>query len=263
MWCRNCRQDVPCVGSGEEGKLRCLRCDGPLEKSPRAVNLDPPELPPSSEEAVASANHGAGEPSALDNWEMEEELRHLGRKLGCDRDCPETPQDAQPPEFGRVESGHEGPSGWHRGEAAKPAGQPVRGFSLAVLVAWLAASLGMMAFVCGGVLVAWSLIADRPELWNLGLPLALGGQLALLLGLLLQLDRMRQDNRQAASKLDNVDEQLHDLRTTTTMLGTSHNSPGGAFYSHLAGGASPHLLLSDLKGQLDLLAVKIEQMQRR
>ena len=43
------------------------------------------------------------------------------------------------------------------------------------------------------------------------------------------------------------------------MLGTGHNSIGGAFYSHLAGGAGPELLLSDLKSQLDLLAVKIMQ----
>lgn len=209
-----------------------------------------------------SAFPGPDAASALDDWEMDEQLRHLGRKLGCDGESADA-QHVPPQQFGRLESGHGGPSGWHRAPSAKPASHPARGFSLIVAVAWLAASLGMMAFVCGGVLVGWSLIAGRPELWNIGLPLALGGQVALLLGLLLQLDRMRQDNRQAANKLDNVDEQLHDLRTTTTMLGTSHNTPGGAFYAHLAGGASPHMLLSDLKGQLDLLAVKIEQMQRR
>jgi len=56
-----------------------------------------------------------------------------------------------------------------------------------------------------------------------------------------------------------VDEQLHELKTTTTLLGTGNNSPSGAFYSHLVGGAGPQLLLSDLKGQLDLLALKIMQ----
>ena len=35
------------------------------------------------------------------------------------------------------------------------------------------------------------------------------------------------------------------------------HSPGETFYSHLAGGANPQLLLSDLKSQLDLLADKI------
>ena len=90
------------------------------------------------------------------------------------------------------------------------------------------------------------------------MPIALCGQIALLLGLILQLDRLWHDSRQAATKLDQVDQQLHELKTTTTtMLSTGHNSPGSAFYSHLAGGAGPQILLSDLKSQLDLLAVKI------
>jgi hypothetical protein len=88
------------------------------------------------------------------------------------------------------------------------------------------------------------------------LPVALGGQIALLIGLLVKLDRLWHDNRRAAAKLDVVDEQLHELKTTTALLGTGQGSPT-AFYSHLAGGANPQLLLTDLKSQLDLLAMKI------
>ena len=44
-----------------------------------------------------------------------------------------------------------------------------------------------------------------------------------------------------------------------TLLGTSHGSPAGSFYAHMARGASPQLLLADLKSQLDLLAVKLGQ----
>ena len=118
-------------------------------------------------------------------------------------------------------------------------------------------SLGIMAIVCGGVLLGWSVFSQREDLWTIGLPVALAGQVALLLGLVLQLDRLWHDSRRATAKLDRFDEQLHDLKTATTMLGTSHASPGGAFYSHFAGGASPQLLLADLKSQLDLLAVRI------
>jgi hypothetical protein len=214
------------------------------------------------QEDASAAFDLEGGPS-FDDWELEEDLRHLGRKLGCGHARTDPAHPTCPQQHGRIERGHGRPAGWHYAPAARPAAQRRRGSWLTVLVVWLAVSLGMMAFVCGGVLVGWSVWSGRQELWNIGLPLALGGQVALLLGLLLQLDRVRQDNRQAASKLDNVDEQLHDLKTATTMLSTSHNSPGGAFYAHLAGGASPQLLLTDLKGQLDLLAVKIEQMQRR
>ena len=97
---------------------------------------------------------------------------------------------------------------------------------------------------------------------TLGLPVAMVGQISLLVGLVLQLDRLWRDNRTAADKLDSVDEQLHELKTTTTLLGTTQASAGAKFYSHFAGGAGPQLLLADLKSQLDLLAMKISQENR-
>ena len=127
---------------------------------------------------------------------------------------------------------------------------------------WLALSLGTTSFVCGGILLGWSLATGRHELWTIGLPVALIGQIALLIGLVLQLDRLWHDNRTAAAKLDNVDEQLHELKTATTLLGTSQGPAASVFYSHFAGGAGPQLLLTDLKGQIDLLAMKIAQDER-
>ena len=102
-------------------------------------------------------------------------------------------------------------------------------------------------------------MAGRQELWNIGLPVALVGQIALLVGLVLQLDRLWRDSREAAAKLDNVDEQLHDLKAATTLLGTAQGPAATTFYSHFAGGASPQLLLTDLKSQIDLLAMRIAQ----
>ena len=113
--------------------------------------------------------------------------------------------------------------------------------------------------MCGGVLLIWSLVAGRQELWNVGLPAAVVGQIALLVGLVLQIDRLWYDSRQAAAKLDDVDQQIHELKTTTMLLGASQGPASATFYSHLAGGAGPQLLLTDLKSQLDLLAMRIAQ----
>ena len=88
------------------------------------------------------------------------------------------------------------------------------------------------------------------------------GQIALLVGLVLQLDRLGHDNRDAADKLDDVDEQLSELKATTTLLGTSQGSAASVFYSHFANGAGPQILLTDLKSQIDLLAMKIAQDER-
>ena len=106
------------------------------------------------------------------------------------------------------------------------------------------------------------MIAARPELWSIGLPVAIGGQIVLLMGLVLQIDRLWSDNRVAVDKLNDVDNQIGELKATTTLLGTSQGAGGGVFYSHFAGGGSPQLLLADLKGQLDLLAVKLAQDER-
>ena len=122
--------------------------------------------------------------------------------------------------------------------------------------------LGTTSFVCGGILLGWSMATGRQELWTIGMPAALVGQVAILVGLVLQLDRLWHDNREAAAKLDNVGEQLHELKTSATLLSTAHGPSSALFYSHLAGGAGPRLLLNDLKGQIDLLALKMAQEEQ-
>jgi hypothetical protein len=125
------------------------------------------------------------------------------------------------------------------------------------ILAWGLMGIGLMAFVCGGVLLAWSLLGRRGDLWNLGMPLTLAGQFGLLLGLVMQLDHLWQANRRTAESLDNVDRRLHDIKQAATLLHTPRAAPGQSFYAHWAEGAHPHLLLADLKGQLDMLSDKL------
>ncbi|MBN2024004.1 MAG: hypothetical protein JW809_14565 [Pirellulales bacterium] len=129
-------------------------------------------------------------------------------------------------------------------------------------VVWLVALIGLTALSCGGVLMAWSLATGRADLWGIGAPVAGGGlaALALTLGvvLVLRLDRLGSESRRTEARLAQVNNQLHRLETAAVTLSSpAHHSPSGAFYGHLADGASPQLLLADLKSQLDLLAVKI------
>ncbi len=123
--------------------------------------------------------------------------------------------------------------------------------------------LSVATFVCGSVLLVWSFVAQRADLWQYGLPLTLAGQAGLFIGVLLQLDGLSQTSRAASRTLTDLDEQLHDLRHATTLLSRTHSGASQSFYAHLAEGASPHLLLSDLKGQLDLLATQMEKQRRR
>ena len=110
------------------------------------------------------------------------------------------------------------------------------------------------------MLLGWSIAARREDLWPIGLPLALVGQAGLILGLILQLDGLWHTSRRTAKALTQLDGELASVRQATTLLSTSHASGAQSFYFHLAEGASPQLLLADLKGQLDLLA---QQMATR
>ena len=55
-------------------------------------------------------------------------------------------------------------------------------------MAWAILSLGLAVFACGAVLLGWSLIGERDDLWPIGMPLAILGQAGSILGLILQLD---------------------------------------------------------------------------
>jgi hypothetical protein len=127
---------------------------------------------------------------------------------------------------------------------------------------WTLILLGVMTFVGGGVLLGWSLFTERAELWRIGLPMALIGQAGLLFGFLLNLESIWQNSRESKQSLDEIDRQISDLKKAATMLTTTHSSSAQSFYSHFANGANPHMLLADLKGQLDVLATKLANEQR-
>ena len=248
MWCKSCQQDVPAQSAGDKQSLCCPRCGG-------ALHIETTPL------ARAAAPTSENEPPVYDSWELDEELLHIGRVLQADELKNEQAAAAYQREAARFDLPHVAPTAWHLPEVqttskSKSNDKASRG-DFAGICTWLSLSMGTAGFVCGGILLGWSLAAGRQELWTIGLPVALVGQVALLIGLVLQLERLWRDNRTAVAKLENVDEQLHELKTTTTLLGSAHGPSSNAFYAHYTGGAGPQLLLTDLKGQLDLLAMKI------
>jgi hypothetical protein len=192
-------------------------------------------------------------PPPVDEWQADLELRRVERLVNVLRQSHEGEARLRIADCElRVEKKTlaENPQSAIRDPQSQPAG----------LAAWACLTLGLMAFVCGGVLVIWSFAADRADLWSLGLPLTLSGQVGLVLGLLLQLDGLSQSSRRTEETLSELDSQLGQLRGVTAMVSSTHSGPAHSFYAHLTEGASPQILLADLKGQLDLLA---QQMARQ
>ena len=253
MWCTQCRQDVPGIVSAGEGRFACPRCAEILcESSADSLSGTASEVGASDDQDSAA--------SQVDSWEVDEQLRHIQRLLRVER--PEEKRSAAEQQL-RLDASHPTPTPGHLAELLTPNRNPSRpsAASGAVLSAftWAALLLGTMGFACGGILLGWSLWAERTELWNLGVPITLCGLIVLLLGLILQLDQLWHDSRRAAAKLDQVDRQLSQLNSGSRRLDAGPSSPSDAFYTHLSAGANPELLLSDLKSQLDLLAAKLDE----
>jgi hypothetical protein len=145
----------------------------------------------------------------LDNWDADEQLRHLGRVLAVEE------LEVARPEILRIDGAHpRGMAGKHRHRAPERAKKhrrdgariepTVRAPSvrwsrgLLPLLTWFCTLLGTMATTCGGVLLGWSAWAERAELGRIGVPIELGGLAVLAVGMLLQLDQTWQERRTAA-----------------------------------------------------------------
>jgi hypothetical protein len=234
--------------------MRCGKCGGPFSAD---------NIPATGTAANANtALEKALRPSPLieDDWALEAELRGVERLVSSLKSSGSLAKQPL-----AIDTPHATAAGWH---ASRNAAEQTRGGdppavaaeSPKNVAAWTILSLGLAIFACGAVLLGWSLVAKRNDLWTVGMPLALIGQAGLILGLILQLDGLWQTSRKTVAAIHELDDELKHVRQATTLLSTSRTNGAQTFYAHLAEGASPQMLLADLKGQLDLVA---QQMAKR
>ncbi len=272
MWCSQCQQDVPAVAQpGDDHAIRCARCG---QVVPSNAGVPPSPLPESGPADAApapdelTADDEPVEFFELSDWELERQCERVDRITQSLRVVIPRPSSDEPitgPNLGRPSAfrvdlaPHEPiPASHHR---SRHVPFPRRRWHTALV--WASWSIGMMAFLCGAVVLGVGVLESRTDLWSIGLPLALVGQALLLLGIILQLDRLSQSDRATQQSLAQLDDDIHRVQRATTLLGTSHSAPGQSFYLHLAQGASPQALLVDLKGQLDLLASQLAEASDR
>lgn len=207
MWCIACQSEVSETSSENEGRWHCAQCGHVFDYFPLTAtefagrsSFDPRVAPIESSLGRQVSDTGidlterdpvpAELPMKLNDWESEERLRDIQKSLQrgsrekyrgfalprtVRRYDPPPPEALQIslPEFRRLpEQMTENLAG---------------GWSSAL--AWLTSSLGLMAFVCGAVLLGWSYLAQRTDLWEIGMPAALAGQFFLVLGMLLKANR--------------------------------------------------------------------------
>jgi hypothetical protein len=196
---------------------------------------------------------------AFEEWELDQNLRSLEARLGSwprQQSGPHfTPPPSRAPVY-RFDAAHAGVPRPASSRRKMRIDRPARRTSLlAHGLLWL----GLVALATGGGLLAFAEFGQQPALWQYGIPATAGGGGVFLVGLVWQLERIWRNSRFAVQKLRQLDSQLRQLEHTTSMLGVTHGPSSQAFYTHMAEGANPHMLLADLKGQIDMLAMNFSR----
>jgi len=174
MWCKNCRQDIPGVLSQNDKQFCCVRCGQLLGVAADAGGPGNSRSPSTAEDQTLASPR-----THYDPWEVNEKLRHaerilqLGRRPGpgLDETLRFDPMTPSPP----ISTA-----------AARP---PRPRHPIAIAAAWLLIAAGTSGLSCGALLTLWSWLGERSDLWNLGLPIMVVGQMVLLVGLLVHFGR--------------------------------------------------------------------------
>ncbi len=269
MWCNSCQQDTPSVSNPTSGRTVCSRCQQPMQKQQATyatricddgLALDEPIATPTNPQRSDSA------PFRTDDWAARQRVRTAVRELRrpnpttgvspnripADRQRFEPPQDL----FAQIENATAptlatlAPESFTSDLAQKhnASGQ---------VVAWLVVILGAIILAAGVGLIGWALSANEMLYWNYAIGLAMAGQGTLIFGLVLVISRLWGSSRYSATKLQEVHTRLGQLQQSSETLAATRGGSAPAFYADLVRGASPHVMLANLKGQVDQLATRV------
>lgn len=284
MWCSDCGQDVPGVASpSNPHDVVCARCGESFSGSTRATDTISTASVAQSTDQLAKQETKVRDTLnrpflEFDDWGLDDDLAAAEEALRGFESGLDQPAPSSPPHFAANGAAANGAAETVAATTMTPSPTPIYHFHPAhgqptvperprqrkpSLLGWTLVTFGMVGFACGAVLTGWSLAAGRTDLWTMGVPTFLLGQAALLVGMIFQMEGLWKNNHQAQKSLDDLDQRLSHLNQSTKLIGTTQSGPSQAFHTHMAEGAHPHLLLSDLKGQLDLLTTQLASERRQ
>jgi hypothetical protein len=204
----------------------------------------------------------ANSPIRTDDWSIRQRARELDRALRRPMHFGPSSATSQPgrrridpPQELLDQFAQTPPPTIATSVASAPKTRPSR-TTAGQIIAWLIIAFGTITLLAGIGLIAWSLSKNELQHWNLALGFAIGGQGALILGLVMAVSRLWRNSRYATNKLQEMHAGLAQLQNAADTISATRGS-APAFYADLARGASPQLLLSNLKGQLDQLASRL------
>jgi hypothetical protein len=268
MWCNTCQQETPGAIHPASARIVCSRCQQPMErrKPPHAARICDEGL--ALDEPATSAAGAAAKNASfrVDDWAARQRVRSVVRELRRPNPASAVSPNRAATDRLRLDPPHNWKSPLEHTHlpgispaAAPPSANPIlqRNGLGNQFAAWLIVFAGVLTLASGVGLIAWSLSKNEMRFWNLALGLALGGQGALIFGLVLVISRLWRTSRYAAARLQDVHARLGQLQQASETLAASNKASAPAFYADLVRGASPHVLLANIKGQVDQLATHV------
>ncbi len=263
MWCVDCQQDVPAVARSVNEPLSCPRCQRELAPSAAAPSDAGIALDSFDEPVVDDL---AAPVTWLAQEDTQQRLREIDRKLS-----KTYRRDLASPTI----------SGIHHPRSNVPPASfvttdvPLRSISKRAAVesaadrrptgaSWLLTLMlgcGVINFCVGVGFLAWSAAFQLPWLWQPAMTLTIGAEGLLILSLAWMATRLWRNSRKVNRQLDGVDRQLEEIEQTTSELAGSQQPSSQHFYHHYGQVASPHMLVANLQGQVDLMSARLSSEQ--
>lgn len=263
MWCKQCRQDVPGSATVVVGQFVCPRCSQTLaEESHGSKPADNERRSATREMEFEAPPRPWDPPLDPDDFDWDQNIKTL-RALTAEiapslanrepiassiagDDALRTASKSSGRKIRRIDREHAPAHARHRSFGA----------ALTWLVIWCSAT----AVVAGVVVVGWAIQHARTDLSVQGQWIAGAGLAGFLIGILMQLERIWHVSRRALDRIDELDDRLARFEESS-LLRPRNEASSHLSYGHLVDGATPHIMLADIKSQLDLLTLKLSNRQ--
>ena len=257
MWCSQCQQDVPAVVRCAQGPLLCTQCEHEVGEplvsqeschcpSDTGLSFDAFDM-----QQAAAEQELASPICELQREQSNEKLRWIDRQLHrsyrSDLAVEVAPRLREP-----VASVTPPP--------VMATTQRTQDEPKSKTTSWLLSLLlgvGVIGFCSGLGLLAWSTAFHLPQLWQRGMTLTIGAEGLLILSLAWMAARLWHNSRRVNRQLHGVDRQLAEIEQITGTLAGSQQPTSQHFYHHANQAASPHMLVANLRGQVDLMSARL------
>ena len=254
MWCSHCHQEVPAVVSASGRNSVCARCKRDLKFATAPTIADCGIDLTSDLKSSNSWPTMHGRDVAADD-QARLKLRQLGHQLNTPFSKPISLEAPHYWDRLTIESPEVSPQ--LRSIAKRASRHPSEHRTPSQWLLSLMLAGGVAGFLGGAASLIWSAAFNRTYVWQWGLTVTLAAEGLLILGLTWMALRLWQNSRQLNRQLGDVDQQIEEIHSLAGSLSASRMSASQHYYQHFNQVASPHMLVANLRGQIDQLSERL------